>query len=127
MWVCWPVMTTSSTPTLAELLVEARAVEGAVAALVGDDLPVPRRQLFDDLGARVARHGVLAPDLQLRVVGLVGVVREDDDPAVLARVVEQALERGDHVLRLRVGQLAVDEVLEHVDDDEGLHSSYPPS
>ena len=65
---------------------------------------------------------LLAPDLHLRVAGVVGVVREDDDPAVLARMGEEALQWRRDRLRLRVGELPVDEVLQHVDDDESLHA-----
>jgi hypothetical protein len=92
-------------------------------ALGGDDLALAGRERLDDMRARVAFHRVLAPDRHLRILRMMGVVREDDDPAVLARMCEQACERLDDRLRPRVGELAIDEVVEHVHDDESLHSA----
>jgi hypothetical protein len=51
----------------------------------------------------------------------VRVVREDHDPPAFTRVIEQPPERLGDPLRPGVRELAVDEVLEHVHDDERLH------
>jgi len=84
------------------------------------------RERLDDLRAGVSLHGVLAPDRHLRILGMMCIVREDDDPAFLPCVSKQAGEWLDDRLRPRICELAVDEVVEHVNDDESLHSGYPP-
>ena len=108
------------------MLVEAGAVERAVGALRRDDLPRPRvgLELGDDLSAGGTRERVLAPDAQLGIRRVMGVVREHDDPILaVARVLEQAPERVEDALCMRVGESAGHEVVEHVDDHEGLHPS----
>ena len=86
--------------------------------------PRTRLELRDDLRARGSGEGVLAPHPQLGIGRVVRVVREDDDPVVVgARVLEQARERIQDALRVGIGESAGDEVVEHVDDHEGLHAS----
>ena len=98
-------------------------VEGAVEALRGDELAFSGlgRQLGDDLSAGRAGHAMLTPHGDLGVAGLVSVVREDDHPALAPGVVEEPSERRHDRLRARIGQRAVDEVVQHVDDDQGFH------
>src|SRR6266536_5073140 len=56
---------------------------------------------------------------------MMGVVRERHDPILRARVRQQPLERLDDGLRFRIGELAVDEIVEHVDNDQSTHQNLP--
>jgi hypothetical protein len=106
---------------LAKLLVETGALEGSIGALRRDDLSREGLERRDHLRPGGALHRVLSPDLQLGVVGVVRVVREDDDPIVLPGMREEPRERLHDRLRPRVRKLAVDEVVQHVHDDQSLH------
>jgi hypothetical protein len=56
---------------------------------------------------------------------VVCVVREDDHPVLIgARVCQQARQRFDDALGIRIGESAGDEVVEHVGDHEGLHPAH---
>jgi len=65
---------------------------------------------------------MLAPDAQLGVGRIVGVVRERDHPSgIAARVREQARDGLDDPLGVRIGEGAGHEVIQHVGDHKGLH------
>ena len=103
--------------------IEAGAFERAVDALGRDELPLAGlgTERVDHLRARGSGHRVLTPDPELGVAGLVCVVGEHDDPAFRARMGEQPADRLHDRLRTRVRERAVDEVHEHVDDDQSCH------
>lgn len=106
---------------LLQPLVEPGEVEGAVHTLGRDDLTFAWFQPRDDVGLDRAGHRMLSPHAQFGIVWLMRVVREHNHPALLARMREQPLQRPDDCLRLRIRQFPVDEVVEHVDDDQCAH------
>lgn len=106
-----------------QTLVETNPIESAVSSLRRDELSLTgmRLERCKYFRSRITGHGVLAPDLELWITWLVGVIREDDRPALRARVSEQAHKRRDDRLGARIRELAGDEVVEHVDDDQSFH------
>src|SRR5439155_4996139 len=105
--------------------VEPREVERPVHTLRRNDLALARFELPDHLGLSGAGQRVLSPHPQPRIIRLMRVVREHHYPALLTRVREHPPERADNRLRLRIGELPVDEVVEHVHNDQCAHHNLP--
>ena len=94
--------------------------ETAVTALGHHVILVAETQLRDDLGAGRALQGVVAPELQLAVdAGQVAVVAENHGHALLAGGFQQGGGSGDDGAAAIAAQGAGDEVVEHVNDQDG--------
>ena len=98
-----------------------RCLEEAAVGLLGDDVVAGLRlKLVDDLGAFGANDRVGTPHLEFLIhLGCVAVVGVDHRHVVLAGVVAQILDRLNDVMDAGTRNGAGDEVVEHVDDDNG--------
>ena len=127
MCVCWPRDDDLVDAEGPELLVQARAVEGAVGALGRDDLArrPARLQLGDDAERPGCRPSACSP--HTRSSGSDGscasfekTTTQSSSAASMRRAGARAARRS--ARGMRVGESAGDEVVEHVDDHEGLHA-----
>ena len=87
---------------------------------------IPRggSQLGDDLGRFGARHGVLAPYPQLKILGEVRIPAVDYRNVRRPRRAEQLPEDGNDALCALALHLPRDEVVEHVNDQDRLLRSH---
>ena len=94
--------------------------EAAVTAFRDDIVLFAEFQFRNDFGTGGADDGVVTPEGKFLVYpGTVCVIAENDRQTSLAGGVEQARGGGDDGYRPFTGEGAVNEVLEHVDDQHG--------
>jgi hypothetical protein len=105
-----------------EFSLQSRIEEAAVGRFRNLDIFFPRSQFAYDLGTLGSTHGVFPPPLNLEILSCMGVVRiEHRDTGTPSRIYELSATRnhGNGPIAL---DLAIDEVVKHVHDKDGVPS-----